>query len=278
MTPAVAIVDARNLFHQSESVLGFGVYPSVDGVIRGLELYGFDVREVHVGVALARDQDREALSYSHAINAAYVEQVESHPQGRVLRGELHLKDSGAEEKMVDVACAVDICRSVTRIQGGGSPYQSIVVLSQDIDLKPAYEYAAELDVSVHIAACSTVQRRAEPYLLLTEVPLALMCRESLALDSELDMSVVGHELRARLAHLLHDQSGQEHSWRSIRRERRRGGVLLQHESGVLGVAEEGTIGGFTRGKTVRLYADGVDFGIGDSQFPIARCVPAPGLS
>ncbi len=80
--PALAVVDSRNVIHQAEDVLGYRCKPTVAGVIDALSLYGYDVLEVHVGLALAREVDREALSRSHAENLAYLRTVEAHPRGR----------------------------------------------------------------------------------------------------------------------------------------------------------------------------------------------------
>ncbi|MGH8908373.1 MAG: hypothetical protein ACRD0K_18155, partial [Egibacteraceae bacterium] len=117
----------RNVIHQAEDVLGYRCKPTVAGVIDALSLYGYDVLEVHVGLALAREMDREALSGSHAENLAYLRTVEAHP--RVPR-ELHRRPDGrVEEKMVDVACAVEVARHATLIRQSRSPFRAIVMLS-----------------------------------------------------------------------------------------------------------------------------------------------------
>lgn len=64
--PALAVVDSRNMVHQAEEVLGYRARPTVTGVIDALSLYGFEVLDVHVGLALARSRDREALSEATA--------------------------------------------------------------------------------------------------------------------------------------------------------------------------------------------------------------------
>src|SRR5262249_25147283 len=157
----------------------------------------FDVIAVHVGLALARDRDQVELAAPHRANLAYQQRVLA-DGGEVLLGALHRKPGGAvEEKMVDAACCVRITRYVDRIAFGRTGIQAIVVLSQDIDLKPAIDYAVERNVPIFAAALDVVQHRAHPYILMGPQAYAEM-------TSTRDIAH-GHGLRELLVRALHDQ-------------------------------------------------------------------------
>jgi hypothetical protein len=195
---AAAIVDSRNIFHQAGDATGIRARPTVVGVRRALAPYGFDVTAVHVGLALARASDQQVLAQYHADNEAYRVQVEA-TGGDVLLGELHRKPTGVvEEKMVDCACCVRITRYVDQIAQNRTDIEAIVVLSKDIDLRPAVDYAIEMNVPIVVAAHDVVQHRGHPF--------ALLGPHSYAEITEVPPSANGHEMRELLACALHDRS------------------------------------------------------------------------
>lgn len=193
---AAAIVDSRNIFHQAGDATGIRARPTVVGVRRALARYGFDVSAVHVGLALARPGDQRDLAQHHADNETYCMQVEA-AGGDVLLGELHRKPTGmVEEKMVDCACCVRITRYVDEIADSRTDIETILVLSKDIDLRPAVDYAIEKNVPIVVAAHDVIQHRGHPF--------ALLGPHTYAEITEMPSSANGHELRELLACALYD--------------------------------------------------------------------------
>lgn len=236
---AAVIVDSRNVFHQTGDAVGMRVLPRVPGVKAALARYGFEVEAVHVGLALARSRDQEILSRSHSDNRAYRAQIVS-DGGDVLLGELHCKPSGAvEEKMVDCSCCVRITRYVDEIAHRRSSVQSIVVLSKDVDLRPAVDYAVSMSVPIVVAAHDVVQHRGHPFLLLGPCAYAdLAWAQGLA---------TGHERRDSPVRLLMD--GESVPWTVAGTTAR---PKLIHAEGVVAVPADG-IRLPRKGATVSLF-------------------------
>src|SRR5665811_1784600 len=92
--PAVAFVDSRNLTGDAATVVGSEAAVDVAGIIAALDLFGFDVIEVRVGLALAQrsridraDSDHAKwLKKAHEKNAELKVAVEQHSHGSVLEG------------------------------------------------------------------------------------------------------------------------------------------------------------------------------------------------
>lgn len=227
MTAAVAaIVDSRNIFHQAGDATGTQARPTVPGVLAALARYGFDVPAIHVGLALARPRDRQDLARHHADNDIYRSQILA-AGGDVLLGELHRKPSGVtEEKMVDCSCCVRITRYVDEIANRRTNIEAIVVLSKDIDLRPAVDYAIEMQVPIIVGAHDVVQHRGHPFILLGPHAYAeLTERPTLA---------SGHELRELLVCALYD--GTPVPWTVARTGQ---APTLTHPSGLLAVPAPG---------------------------------------
>lgn len=223
---AAVIVDSRNVFHQTGDAIGTRVRPTVSGVVAAFRRYDVDVQAVHVGLAVARLADRQVLASYHATNEAYRQQVLS-DGGFVLSGELHRKSDGSvQEKMVDGACNVRIARYVDEIAWGRSPIESIIVLSQDIDLKPATDYAVEVGVPVWVAALDVVHHRSHPYLLLGP--------HSYSEIAGLTVGASGFELRDLLVVALMD--GKPLSWTVTGNAR---APVLIHQCGLAAVPARG---------------------------------------
>lgn len=230
MVAVAVVIDSRNVFHQSGDALGRRALPTVDGVRHALARYGLQAAAVHVGLALPRPSDRDALARQHARNEAYRQAVLA-AGGDVLLGELHRKKSGAvEEKMVDGACNVRIARYVEEYASKRTNVQGVVVLSRDIDLLPAISHAVDSDVPIVVAALDVVQHRPHPWLLLGPHSFA----EAVQADEASETSRSGHELRELLTCAL--VLGDELNWSVTKTER---GVFLQHNSGLRGVLAPG---------------------------------------
>lgn len=224
---AAAIVDSRNVFHQGGDAIGVRGCPSVKGVRTALARYGFDVVAVHVGLALARLRDRQTLAAQHAYNETYRQQVLAEG-GQVLLGELHCKPNGkVEEKMVDGACNVRIARYVDEILYGRSSVETIVVLSKDIDLTPAVQYAVDVGVPITVAGLNVIEHRPHPYALLGPHAYA----EIMGVPS----ITTGHERREFLARALQD--GMALTW-TVKGPAAK--PRLVHACGLIGLPAPGT--------------------------------------
>jgi hypothetical protein len=221
-----AIVDSRNIFHQAGDATGIRARPTVPGVRAALAHYGFEVSDIHVGLALARPGDLKELARYHADNDAYRGQIRA-AGGDVLLGELHRKPSGAvEEKMVDCACCVRITRYVDEITGKRTAIEAIMVLSKDIDLRPAVDYAIEMSVPIIVGAHDVVQHRGHPYLLLGPHAYAQL--------TESPGLVSGHELRELLVCALYDGAPVQWTVKGSSRQ-----PTLAHSSGLVAVPASG---------------------------------------
>jgi hypothetical protein len=219
---AAAIVDSRNIFHQAGDATGARARPTVAGVQAALARYDLDIATVHVGLALARPADLSHLARQHADNEQYRQQILA-TGGHVLLGELHRKPGGVvEEKMVDCACCVRITRYVEEIASGRSQVEAIVVLSKDIDLRPAVDYAVEMKVPVVVAAYDVVQHRGHPFILLGPHAYAELTGGS----------GDGHNLRELLVCALYD--GRPIPWTVVGSRTHPG---LVHASGLRAVPE-----------------------------------------
>lgn len=171
--PCAVIVDSRNLRGQSAKMFGWGRMPCVSGVREAMALYGLDATEIYFGAAT-----RSASSSASSRMATSLEQNWKYRQqliedgAEVLDGYLveRGRPSRVEEKQVDVLCAVKACDVADRIATNLSSAKCIVVLSEDMDLMPAYDFARQRGVPAYAAAFDTVHQRADQreWLLLTE--------------------------------------------------------------------------------------------------------------
>lgn len=247
------------MFHQAGDALGVPACPTVPGVRAAMARYGFDVQEIHIGLAVARARDLPALARLHAVNDAYRQQVLA-DGGQVLLGELHQKSSGpVQEKMVDSACCVRITRYVDEIAHGRSSVRAILVLSKDIDLQPAIDYAVESDVPIFVVAQDVVQHRPHPYLLVGPSGYAEITSSS--------RGPSGHELREDLAAMLF--AGGTSAWTV---KKAGSSFLLEHASGLRGRMATGVPYPSARG-TVALHPTDVEFSAG--AFPRLVCDHKP---
>lgn len=266
----LAIVDSRNVHGQTSVVLGVGLCPTVPGIVDGLSLYGFDVQQVQVGLALARARDQQSLATEHAANTAYLAEVLGDQRGRALLGELHLKEIGpprrVEEKIVDVQCALAIALSARDIADGSSNFDSIVVCSQDIDLRPALEYAiGKLGVPVWVAAHEVVDRRAEPFLLLTAESLKRF---------RTPLQACGHERRAQVAAAA--MAPDVRTWTAVGPMGGSNMWLLEDADGTPGMCRRSALGPTPLSSaTVQLGVAGISTGDRGNKFPMVFCDKRP---
>lgn len=261
LVPALVVVDTWNLRGQCHDLLGERRFPSVDGIRRGLAAYGFDVLHVYAAAAVDRQPGGVSAALEQRLTATdrFAAGVAAHHLGTVLRGRIVERDGIPEEKVVDVLCALRVLRCATEISTGRTPARAVVVLSEDIDLSPSYEMAAELGVPVHAAAKETVHTRAGSWLVLGDAAMIDLCGRA-------EGSTQGCQRRAALV-------GQLRTAETVRTWRPRhveaGRLVLRHRTGV-----EGTWAGRSS-DPVPLYPVGVDLGRRRQDFPRLRLAGAP---
>lgn len=276
---AAVVVDSRNVRRQVSDCFGQPRQVHVSGVIEMLAAYGFAVTDVYVGVATTgRAGGSRYLSDSLQINQRYAADIVSHPAGHVLEGRL-VERAGPhgtqlEEKLVDVLCALQVARLAQQIKDG-SRSGVIIVLSEDMDLIPSYEFARELGVTVFAASNDIVDTRAQysRWLLLTEASLTLAAGRPFGRDQ-------GSGLRRRVSQLLTVSEFRPLQFKAGQRSK--GAVLLQHNSGARAVWHQpGGAYQHRKGAPHDLYVHGIDWSEGpfprlvvDKTRPSGRC---PGL-
>jgi hypothetical protein len=199
----------------------------------------------------------------------YRAEISSDPRGRTLLGELHLKQIGpprrVEEKIVDVQCALSIALEAREMAEGRSRFDSIVVCSQDIDLRPALEYATSQGVPVFVAAPDVVDRRPQPHLLLTPEPLRRFRQPT---------GTFGHDRRAQVAAAA--MAPDVRAWSAVEALGDNGFWLLEDVDGTPGICRERHFPAPPRrGDVVRLGVAGITTGRTGNQFPLVSCDTRP---
>jgi hypothetical protein len=175
-------------------MFGWARQVSVAGVKSALAQYGFDAVDITFGVATrsSHPSPSKELAASLATNRDYRDRLIA-DGATVLEGNLVERKSKTEEKQVDVLCAVKVCDLADRIATELHPAKCIVVLSEDMDLMPAYEFARERKVLAYAAAYDTIYQRGDQreWLILSEPALAKLVSPV--------GRYVGSELRSKLA-------------------------------------------------------------------------------
>lgn len=273
---AAVVVDSRNVRRQVSDCFGQPRQVHVAGVIQMLAAYGFAVTDVYVGVATTgRTGGSRYLTESLQNNQRYAADIVSHPSGHVLEGRL-VERSGPhgpqlEEKLVDVLCALQVARLAQQIKDG-SRGGVIIVLSEDMDLIPSYEFARDLGVTVFAASNDIVDTRAQHsrWILLTEAALTLAAGRPYGRD-------LGSDLRRRMSQLLTADSF--HALRFKAGQHVKGAVLLQHNSGARVIWPRPPASyRHHKGATHHLYVHGLDWAeapfprlVVDASPPNGRC-------
>lgn len=177
LVPCAVVVDSRNMRGQASKMFGWARQVSVAGVKAALALYGLDAVDITFGVATRSSHPSPSaeLARNLATNAAYRDQLIA-DGASVLEGHLVQRKARPEEKQVDVLCAVKVCDLADRIATNLHPAKCIVVLSEDMDLMPAYEFARERGVPAYAAAFDTIYRRDDQrdWIILTEPAMAAL--------------------------------------------------------------------------------------------------------
>ena len=259
LVPAFVIVDSRNVRGMADRVGGMKRLPSVAGVIAALRPYGIEATTVAVGIARPDPSSSAAGQMRQALldNDSYAARVESHPRGQVLPGKLVLRNGVMEEKITDVACATEVCRQAHRIVTGVATAQAIVVISEDIDISPAFRFAEELGVAVYAAAHDTVHSRPGGWLLLGEPAFVRMCGRPPGMPN------IGADLRAEVARRIVTRVTTPNGvWTVLYEDRTRGRIVVRDAQGVTGVVDPAAVGSVRPRQLINrpLTAVGVSFG------------------
>jgi len=158
-------------------MFGWARQVNMAGVKAALALYGLDAVDVTFGIATrsSHPSPSRELAENLASNRSYRDQLVA-AGATVLEGHLVQRKARPEEKQVDVLCAVKVCDLADRIATGLHPAKCIIVMSEDMDLMPAYEFARERGVLAYAAAFDTIYRREDQreWLILTEPALAAL--------------------------------------------------------------------------------------------------------
>ncbi|WP_239335768.1 hypothetical protein, partial [Frankia sp. CiP3] len=162
-------------------------------------------------------------------------------------------------------CGMQVAHSAYAIRHERHPARAIVVLSKDMDLDPAADFADRLGVPVVTSATSGVNNRSGiRWLLLGE-------REILDMVGR-DGQYCGSSRRNEVVAFAWRRHSRNYSWQVLHPERRHGNVhiLVRHTCGVAGLASARLFGGQPpqRGHTVSLYPTGVDLGTRGRDFPL----------
>lgn len=270
---AAVVVDSRNVRGQVADCFGQPRHVHVAGVIEMLAAYGFAVTDVYVGVATnGRTNGSRYLADSLQNNQRYAAEIVSHPAGHVLEGRLVERAGPAgpqlEEKLVDVLCALQVARLAQQIKDGGRT-GAIIVLSEDMDLIPSYEFAQELGVTVFAASNDIVDTRAQHsrWVLLTEAALEAAAGRPYGRD-------LGSDLRRRMARLL--TASEFRPLKFSARKQVAGTVHLQHNSGARAIWLTPPVGHQHRkDASHHLYVHGLDWSDGPfPRFVVASDAPA----
>ncbi|MDP3966905.1 MAG: hypothetical protein Q8Q02_01385 [Nocardioides sp.] len=268
------MVDTRNVKGMLNDVFGVTrAKATARGIKDAVRMYGFDAVEIHAGVATSSPKKSvsDKVTDMLAKNCVYRDRLAADGV-KVLEGYLVERDSQVEEKKIDVLLALQVADIVDRMQQGESRARCIVVLSEDMDLMPSYEYAAARDVHVYAAANDTICFRAdqEKWLLLHEGAIRVLGEED---DSQ------GSPTRRYLARLAlgTSRSGLPTKWKAVW-DQRPGTVTLMNNRGVRGTmySPEALI----HGTSLDLFATEIRFPENGPTFPevvLSTSAPGPGL-
>jgi hypothetical protein len=265
LIPAAVVVDSRNVRGQAQDLFGYGREVTVQGVADLVACYGFDVHEVYVGIATQGNARKPSPWLADALqrNADYAAKIASDPKGHVLEGRLVERNTAhgvtGEEKLVDVLCAIQIARLATEISTGKRS-GVIVVMSEDMDLIPAYEFASDLNVKLYVAANSTVDtRQHEDWLLIPEGSMAKAVGRVPGREK-------GSRLRREIASAMSAAQPRVMNFRAGGYNPKSTEVYLQHNSGATAVWRQAPAG-YQHKKNASMSLEVTNLDFARSPFP-----------
>lgn len=231
LVPCAVVIDTRNVHGQSRKVFGRGLRPTCGGVKDALKAYGFDAVEVYAGVATKTLSKAPSRRLQRALddNKRYAAQLAS--EGVVvLSGHLAERNNDWEEKQVDVLLALQVADLADRRKQLDHSFECIVVLSEDMDLMPAMEFASRRSVDVYAAAWDTVHTREDQrkWLILNEDALTTICRPREGIQ-------LGHPVRRVIARMATGVAPHQAPMWSSTASQPQGEVNLSNRSGITGI-------------------------------------------
>lgn len=264
LVQCAVVVDTRNMHGQARRVFGRGLRPYATGIRAALRDYGFDAVEIYAGVATKTmasspsDRVQSALEDNkrYAVELAQQDAV-------VLGGHLAERNGEMEEKQVDVLLALKVADLADRVRQLSAPFSTIVVLSEDMDLMPSFEFAAQRGVTVYAAAFDTVHNRTDQtsWLVLDENSMRKICPPPAAIALGTPM----RELIARMATTPAPTQApvwKIETWDNSKRE-----VVLSNSKGVTGVLHERRKNAHVD-ERLFLYATGIEMEPKSKRFPL----------
>jgi hypothetical protein len=266
LKPCSVIVDTRNVHGRGKDLFGVGRRPTAASIRKALGFYGLDAVEIFAGVATQTGKQPSATVRGFIdSNVEYAERLRRDGV-TVLEGRLAEWPQGpgeapkVDEKQVDVLLALQVAELVDRGQRGGGAARQIVVLSEDMDLMPAFEFAARRGVEVYAASTDTWHQRPQQtkwFLLHEDAAAALV--EMPFYASTADIRSYAAAVAARALPV------QSTRWKAFRDSGRPGDVTLYNGRGVGGLFRSPFP--VRRGDKRDLYANEVVMG---GRFPRVR--------
>lgn len=274
-TACAVVVDSRNLRGQSRKLFGQGRQTTTSGIVSALAQYGLDAISISVGLATRTPASAvsDRLAEARKKNLMFAEDLRS-SGATVLEGNLVERGGRMEEKQVDVLCALAVADYADKIIKGAISATCIVVLSEDMDLMPAYDFAHERGVPVYAAAIDTVHKRPQQreWLLLTEPALGAMCEPS--------GRKVGSQLRASIAQMAANIGAGDARpplrWSTVAPTMDDGRALLQSNLGAFGIWERPRR--LRPREKVDLYPSGIEIDPHGGLFPFVTLQATPPTS
>lgn len=270
---AAVVVDSRNVRGQTVDLFGHGREVEVPGLVDLFACYGFEVDEVFVGIATRPGSSRQQSSWMQDAlnrNQNYAAHIASDGRGHVLEGRLVERSTRQgvkpEEKLVDVLCAIQIARLATEIAARRRD-GVIIVMSEDMDLMPAYEFAEDLGVKIFVAANHTVDTRGhENWLLLSEGAMAKAV-------GQIPGRLKGSHLRREIATAVTAAQARVMAFRAGGHDPKTRTLYLTHNSGARAVIRIASGPMTPKGSRIQLALNGLEFA--DCAFPMYE-LAAPG--
>lgn len=229
--PAVrcaVVVDSRNIFGQTRRRFGIGSHVTFGGVTDALARIGFEVVQGFVGIATLPAAKSPSQNLAGMCDRNRLQKARFEAEGfTVMEGLLAERNNQIEEKQVDVLCAVKVAELAVAATSRDSGLEAVVVISEDMDLMPAFDYATRLGVPVYAASVDTVHRRPSQadWLLLSDQTLALM--QGLP-ESRAD------SLRAKVASIALEGRTQSLRWTGYGVSRPGRPTVMKSNTGLLG--------------------------------------------
>lgn len=265
LVPCAVIVDTRNVHGQGRKLFGGQRRPMAAGIRAAMRLYGFDAVDIFAGVATRSRAQRASAQLELALgsNQTYADRLRGDGV-TVLEGQLAERPQGSggtkmDEKQVDVLLALQVADLVETIGQLGAAYEHIVVLSEDMDLMPAYEYAARRGVKVYAAAFDTIHARPE------QVKWLILHEDAMASLLDLRWQATAADMRSYFARVaVRDIPVSATNWKALKTQPP-GNVTLSNNRGYR--ATWNTADPVHRGDRIALYPDSLTLGSEVGRFP-----------